>query len=1351
MLPASLAMPLPRPFFHGNLPLRRALTAILLLVIVPTLLVVTMALQHAGRSFRDISTNRLLETARVLAQSTTSELLATERYLHRLAGIDPGRPGLLPPLARAQPGIGHIVTRADGSGALPADLPPVLADLIRLAATTLQPQVSDIVLPAVPEAPPLLMMAVPERINGELVSVATLVSHPAELIRALARQGGQAAVVLAITDGGGRIIGRSVDGERLIGRPVPDWATLVALGTASGSFRAKTLEGREIVFAFQRIEGTPGWMAVVGEPVASFDQRWQQPIRTMVLASALTIGLGLLLGLGLVRAVLRPIKGLVEHSRRVAAGEAEAGATVPPSRIAEFETLRESLAAAEAELHGRLHASREAEAHARESLERLLQAERLAGLGSWRIALGEARFDCSGTMLELAGYCASDLPVTRSMMASHFTPEDLARIEAAFRLCATTGLAYGLQAAFRRRDGRRFIAWLCGQPIRDAEGQITGVAGSVQDISERAEQAARLSALADNLPSGVILRLERGADADLTIPYISAGIEALTGLTIEQITARPELLGSAIHREDHPAVVGMLRKADQPGTVLDREFRLIARDGSVTWMRARLALRLQADGPAVWDGVLLDISAERRALEGLQQAKAAAEQAERSKGEFLATMSHEIRTPLNAVIGMARLALRTTLDDRQRGYLNKINESANLLLGIINDILDFSRIEAGGLDLEAAPIRIDALLETVAAVTALRAEEKGLELTFDVAPDTPAVVIGDALRLGQVLTNLVGNAIKFTQSGDIVVAIRPEPDAAPGEWLLHFRVSDTGIGLSPEQIAGLFRPYAQAETGTTRLYGGTGLGLAICRRLVELMGGRIWVDSSPGRGSHFQFTARFAAAGDGIAAPRAGSLPALRGRRVLVVDDNAAARLALQDMIQAFGMQVTVSAEGPAALALLRQQEAAGQPFDLVLVDWRMPGMDGLEVARRIRGDARLHHMPAVLMVTAYGHQLVLSEAGRMDLQGVLLKPVTQSVAFNTIIEALALTADPAPAGGATLRDPASDPDALQLRGRRVLVVDDNALNREVASDLLDLVGVAVETAVNGREAIDRLRAASFDAVLMDVHMPEMNGLEAIRHIRAEPDWADLPVIALTAQARVEDERASLAAGMSAHLTKPIDEAALYRVLAGLLAGPAPAAAAPAAPGGLFAGSAPRFRRFATSFLQDFATMVEEYDQALADGDLTALADQVHRMRGVVGYFDADALAQLGARVEQAARAGDLSLLRAVSPQIRLLMADCLRSVRSRLAALGPVPAPTVPTLAPKAIATRLDALLPLVDAGDFAASAELQRLADQLADPDQRAAITLAAGHFADLDTASAGAILRRLLRELHADEGAA
>ena len=655
----------------------------------------------------------------------------------------------------------------------------------------------------------------------------------------------------------------------------------------------------------------------------------------------------------------------------------------------------------------------------------------------------------------------------------------------------------------------------------------------------------------------------------------------------------------------------------------------------------------------------------RQAAEALRTARDEAESAERAKGDFLAAMSHEIRTPMNTVIGMTRLALGTDLSARQRNYLEKIDSAAGSLLNIINDVLDFSKIEAGGLTLEETDFQLDTMLDSVTNVTAMRAGEKGLEMIYAVAEDVPRYLRGDPLRLGQVLINLLSNAIKFTQQGEVLVTIRNSA-RRPGRVTLNFSVKDTGIGLEPGQIDGLFRAFTQLGPHISRKYGGTGLGLAISRQLVELMGGKIWAEGEPGVGSTFHFTID-------AELPREsqGALPAMRRpplpRRALIADDNALSREILADLLRNLGIEPTTVDSGTAALAEFEAAALAGQGYGLVLMDWHMPGLDGPATVGRLRTLCDITPMPAVLMVTAFGREEIHQSAEQLGVAGMLIKPVTRSMMFNTLSKTF--SDEPAPGGEAHragtptgsrgLRIP---PQAIaRLAHRTVLVVDDNVLNQEVVTDMLLAVRVQVDRASDGLEAIRKIGARHYDAVLMDVHMPGMDGLTASRRIRAEPRFAQLPIIALTAQVLVEERGATVAAGMTAHLTKPIDEALLYQTLLDAIGDSPPNGYSLARLG----ADVPRLQKLLSGFLHDTAEAPAKLNAWVAAGEWQQAAFLVHSIRGAAFYMQATALCEVAGRFESAARATDETKARATLDEFIALLAPLREFLAGRLQQLA--------------------------------------------------------------------------------------
>lgn len=520
-----------------------------------------------------------------------------------------------------------------------------------------------------------------------------------------------------------------------------------------------------------------------------------------------------------------------------------------------------------------------------------------------------------------------------------------------------------------------------------------------------------------------------------------------------------------------------------------------------------------------------------------RQSKAATQ----AKSEFLANMSHEIRTPMNAIMGFADLMARTNLRGKQHDYVNKIQHSSHSLLKIINDILDLSKIEAGKLDLEQTKFRLQDVLENVSDMFSSKAAEKGIELIASLAPEVPVEVIGDPLRLRQILINLTNNALKFTKHGEVVLKIvLVEKDRENVK--LGISVIDSGIGIPQNQIPKLFDSFAQANGSITRKYGGTGLGLTICKRLIEIMGGSIEARSDPGKGSTFYFTVELGfppESKEQFFVPPAD----LQGMNVLVVDDNVTSQKFLQDMLASFSFKVTVAGSGPNALEML-ENAAEHSPYDLVLMDLVMPEMDGIEATKCIRAHQKLHQIPIVMM-TAFGREEVMQQAGKSGVNAFLIKPVKESLLFDTIMEVFGRSTKSSSEKQFTFPETAIDP---VIRGNTILVVEDNLLNQQVVTEILNVAGVIVETANNGKEAIQMLTSSSYDLVLMDIQMPEMDGYTATQEIRKNPQYQSLPIIAMTAHAMKGVREKCLEAGMNDYITKPIVIEQLFSTIAEWLA-----------------------------------------------------------------------------------------------------------------------------------------------------------------------------------------------------------
>jgi signal transduction histidine kinase/CheY-like chemotaxis protein/ABC-type amino acid transport substrate-binding protein len=584
----------------------------------------------------------------------------------------------------------------------------------------------------------------------------------------------------------------------------------------------------------------------------------------------------------------------------------------------------------------------------------------------------------------------------------------------------------------------------------------------------------------------------------------------------------------------------------------DRIAQSLSNNQSVNWwpvhinradgqVREMLLNTFRADyyGEKAFLSWLIDVSELKEQARQLNLARDAAEASTRAKSEFLANMSHEIRTPMNAILGLTHLALQTELNEQQHDYLLKSESAAKSLLRIINDILDFSKIEAGKLEIEQVEFHLEDILNNSVNLISGKIHEKNLELLVSVKPNTPTSLTGDPVRLGQILNNLVSNAVKFTEKGQIAVRVEAVEENKD-EAVLRFTVQDTGIGISQDQIANLFSAFTQADASTTRRYGGTGLGLVISKRLVEMMGGKIWCQSEPNKGSIFAFTARFAIHSKQrrYIDPRAD----FQSLVALAVDDNPLALDILREILQSIGLTVLTASSGAQALTILHERQDHRQPVNLVVMDWKMPGIDGIETTRRINKFIPSDKMPVIIMATAYDKDSVYSEAITVGIRQVLTKPISPSLLLNSLAEILGKKKQEqaAPARGKAYDQEMIDP----IRGAHILLVEDNKVNQLVADKILKNAGFSVVIANNGLEALEKIKTEAFDLVLMDIQMPEMDGLTATRAIRNMPEFAGLPIVAMTAHAMASDRALSLEAGMNDHINKPIDLKELFHALA---------------------------------------------------------------------------------------------------------------------------------------------------------------------------------------------------------------
>jgi PAS domain S-box-containing protein len=799
-------------------------------------------------------------------------------------------------------------------------------------------------------------------------------------------------------------------------------------------------------------------------------------------------------------------------------------------------------------------------------------------------------------------------------------------------------------------DGRVTWASTTKMPIFDKQGRIVGTFGISRDVTDRREAEQKLERISrfldsviENLPIMLFVK-----DAEhLRFERLNKAGEELLGFSREQLLGKsdydlfPKDEADFFIAKDRVVLDGR-QLVDVPEEVIE------TRHGTRMLHTRKIPLLDEQGRPTHLVGISEDITLRKEAHEALERSKEAAEAASRSKSEFLANVSHEIRTPMNGIIGMTELALDTELAPEQREFLNMVKASADSLLDVINDILDFSKIEAGKFDLDelAFPLR-DSLGDTMKTL-ALRAHKKGLELACHVPAGVPDGLLGDPGRLRQIVVNLVGNAIKFTEVGEVVVWVELAAHTAH-EATLHFAVRDTGIGIPRDKQQAVFAPFVQADGSTTRKYGGTGLGLAIAARLVELMGGRIWVESDEGAGSTFHFTARFALAQGPLAA--VAKPTDLDDLRVLVVDDNATNRRILKEMLTNWHMRPTVVSGGEEALVEMQRAVVDGEPYALVLLDAMMPGMDGYTLVRRIQ--ERLEYAGATIMMLSSADRSA-ARASDLRIAASLLKPIKQSELFDAIMTSLGISLR----RGATADE--AVPSQVECGSRwKVLLAEDNAVNQKLVVRLLEKRGHEVTIAADGREAVAAAEREPFDVVLMDVQMPELGGFEATAAIRERERvrGGHVPIVAMTAHAMKGDRERCLAAGMDGYIAKPVQARELFDALDQAIAAVPPPATAdwpmnPEAPrtdgaasrvAATTADDAPDFdialgklegdhellQELVALFLDEWPRWRDELDRALAAGDAPRLKRLGHTVKGAMGQLGVDAAFEAAQRVEK--------------------------------------------------------------------------------------------------------------------------
>lgn len=867
-------------------------------------------------------------------------------------------------------------------------------------------------------------------------------------------------------------------------------------------------------------------------------------------------------------------------------------------------------------------------------------------------------------------------------------PEDQAMImERVVTLLKGTTAFYEAIHRVRTQDGNWIWVQSHGKVVeRDDLGHAVRVVGTNADVTERqraeeelriAKERAELASIerkeSEQRLSYAMMATGEGLwDWDLRTNIVKHNRRWCEMLGLDEHFLEHPLtdFGPLLHEDDREAAMAAIQSCLEGQGGYESEHRLYRTDGSVFWGldRGDVVERDAHGHPLRMVGSLSDITRRKEAEAAMRQAKEDAENASRVKSDFLANMSHEIRTPMNGIIGMSELALDTDLNAEQREYIGLVKSSADSLLGIINDILDFSKIEAGQMSIEKIDFSLEHTLAQTMKTMAFRAHQKGLELLLHIGPDLPDWLVGDPGRLRQILLNLIGNAIKFTEQGEVEVSVKRSQIAAAGVGIsLHFSVRDTGIGIPADKQGMIFDSFSQADTSTTRKYGGTGLGLSITKKLANLMDGNIWVESVPGQGSTFNVTAHFGLAEGEQPSFSVGDVK-LKGMPALVVDDNATNRFLLEEMLQSWGMAPCVVEDGQQALDELARAAGAGTPYALVLLDVRMPGMDGFAVAEQINQHPE-YTRSTIMMLTSEGQRGDATRCKEIGVASYLTKPITQSDLFDAIMMTLGM--------GTEKISPLVTVHSLRetRRSLKLLLAEDNPVNQTLGVRLLGKFGHEVTVAANGLQAVEKWQTGGFDAILMDVDMPEMNGYDATAAIRIQEQGGTLrtPIIAMTAHAMEGSRERCLEAGMDGYLSKPIDTEALWLELERI--GMATAAKAEpvvvkrveSVPSKAMVmdfdkafmqmdHSQALFDEIVSMFLEDYPQHIEKLHTAIAADNREQIKYSGHSLKGMVAVFAAQRCAHLAEQVERLA--GELACAEAVEQleQELLALAQALKT-----------------------------------------------------------------------------------------------
>ncbi len=922
-----------------------------------------------------------------------------------------------------------------------------------------------------------------------------------------------------------------------------------------------------------------------------------------------------------------------------------------------------------------VHEERQAQEELRRVRGRLERAIHGTQDGLWEWDIASDMMWLSPRHCELLGYPERELTAPRESMTARVHPDDQPRIAEMTQAHLALGAPYDVEVRMRTESGDYRWFRIRGKVERDEAGRPLTLSGSMQDITPtKTAEAARIEAEE---------RLERAirGSSDGFFDYLvaedrmwySPRIREMLGYGADE--PMPHLLAELMTPEDRERVAEAMRRHFEEGAPHDVTYRLPTRSGEWRWFRARGRCERDAQGkPTRFSGSIQDITTQREAEAALVAAKEASAAANRAKSEFLANMSHEIRTPMNGVLGMTELLLDTSLEPVQREFAETIRASATSLLGVLNDILDFSKIEAGKLEIEQVEMDVRECVEDVGTMMAVQAVAKNLELIVNVDPSIPDLVLGDPHRLRQILTNLTGNAVKFTHQGEIVVEAAVAA-AQAGSVLLRFEVRDSGAGMSAEVLSRLFQPFVQADASTTRHYGGTGLGLSIVRRLVELMGGEVGVTSELGKGSTFTFTLPCRLV-EGVASSATPAPVSPRDRRVLVVDDNQTNQRVLCGQLRPAGYIVETAGSAADALRELLESARAGSRFDVVIADDQMPDCDGGQLAMRLRSIPELGD-PQLIMLTSLDRHGNVQRLQELGFAGYLTKPVRGRELRACVEQVLELDSSPAAASlprMITRGSLAADRGPGRYRGH-VLVVEDNSVNQQVTRRFLERLGCDVDVAENGQRAVEFCARTRYDLILMDVQMPVMDGLAATREIRRHEAGRRTPIIALTASAMTDELERCIAAGMDGLLTKPLEPVRLGETLArhGLGGEGATIASLPLLRPAVQAidlarlraivGEDPDFvQELCRTFLASSGRIVDELRRALAAGDRALLGTLAHKLKGGSGSVCAQRVGDLAAVLERSSATRSTADLRELVEQIVAAIRECAGFIEAQVA-----------------------------------------------------------------------------------------